>query len=123
MSNGVFVRDAVYESDAGPFHRIRVQPETLELVIGSATNVEGAGPINAQGSARVSGSRRRFGVNARSVTIEFTGNAAQTAGFTGDPIRLPWLRPASWFAIIPGQVGTYLGFPIRVVGKSAEIIR
>lgn len=100
---------------------IRVQPETLALVINQISNDAPSGGTNQLVSARVAGSRREFGCNARSVYITWTGNPPD--GYKpGQTIRLPILKPDVWNDIVKGQTGSYLGANIRVVGKTPEYI-
>lgn len=120
MSAGSFV-DSTYEMNDGNIVAIRVQPETLTLDIDGAN----APPIGAVSigdlSAKVSGSKRAKGVNARTVTVEFTSTVPD--GYEpGGIIRLPILTPAQFVSINKRQAGTYLGNPIRVAGKSAETV-
>lgn len=100
---------------------IRVQPETIALVINQISNDAPSGGTNQLVSARVSGSRREFGCNARSVYITWTGTVPD--GYKpGKSIRLPILKPDVWDGIAKNQTGSYLGQAIRVVGKTPEYI-
>jgi len=100
---------------------IRVQPETLELDIdGLNTPPVGAVSIGDL-SAKVSGSKRSKGVNARTVTVQFTG--VPPAGYAVNGIiSLPVLTAAKFIEINKRQAGTYLGAAIRVAGKSAKTV-
>lgn len=100
---------------------IRVQPETIALVINGISNDAPSGGTTEQVSAKVSGKRRSFGVNARTVTIEFVGTAP-TGYKVAQPIRLPILKPDVYAGILKNQSGNYLGSTIRVVGKRPEYI-
>lgn len=109
-----------YQSDEGGIYAIRVQPETLDLTINGDTNDAPTGAIDQEGLARVSGGRRRIGLKARSVRIEFVGTPP-TGYDEGQSISLPVLTQA-FYNSIPraGGTGTYLGAAIRVVGKSPQ---
>lgn len=121
MSAGAFVRTRYQGDVLTDVYPVRVQPETEALVIDGVSNAALAGVPNRATSAKVSGSRRGFGVSCRTVTIKFTG--ALPTGYKPDqPIRLPILTPTVYSAIAKGQVGTYLGQPIEVVGKKPEYI-
>lgn len=120
MSSGVFV-DSTYEMEDGNIIAIRIQPETLALDI-DGTNDPPVGAVSIGDlSAKVSGSRRSKGVNARTVTVQFTG--APPAGYApGGTISLPVLTAAKFIEINKRQAGTYLGVAIRVAGKSSETV-
>lgn len=122
MSSGAFER-TFYELDNGDQAGIRVQPETLDLVLGGVTNQGADGPANNRGTVRVNGSRRRIGVNARLVYIKYVG--AAPTGYVGVPIALPWFQKDSFDDLAPDEnvTGTYLGFAVRLTGKRAETIR
>lgn len=101
---------------------IRIQPETLALEINSVANAAPTGAQNAYPSAQVSSGKRSIGVNARTVTIKFSGTPP--TGYKADsPITLPWLTATTFGAIDVGQTGTYLETAIVVLGTSAEKVR
>ena len=120
MSAGSFT-SSIYEDDANRFYRMRVQPETLLLVINTVTNVAGAGPVDQPVSARARGSRRAIGATARTVSLRFT--ATLPVGYSGDPVSVPIMTPAVFNGINPGQTGTYLGSDVEVISKTAEQLR
>lgn len=120
MSAGSF-EYSKYESNAGNVYRIRVQPETLALDIGGNTNTPPAGDIDSEGTVKVSGGKRSFGVIPRSVSLAFTG--ALPDGYSGDNVRVPILTQATYDAISSSATGTYLGVGVEVVGKSPEQVR
>jgi len=123
MSAGEFQR-AVYETNEGNFASLRVQPETLAAEVDGVTNAEGTGNVNQEASAQVSKGKRAIGINARTVTLEFTG--APPANYTGDPVTIPALTPAFYAACNPNSntaVGTYLSATVRAVGRSPETVR
>ena len=126
MSAGDF-SSSIYESNTGDFYPIRIQPETLTLTLNSVANAAGAGPLGTNiPSAKVSGGRTSFGVNARLVRVRFTSTIPD--GYSGgkDTISLPVLTPAAFTAYDKGQTGTYtLGgtaYDVAFVGKTPEAI-
>ena len=107
--------------DPAKIYPIRVQPETIALVIDQIANDAPTGGTTESVSARVSGKRRTFGCNARTVSVQFTGTPP-TGYKAGQVIRLPILKPDVWQGIVKNQTGSYLGVAIRVVGKKPEYI-
>lgn len=122
MSAGGFVRSR-YESDAGSVHPIRVQPETLTMTLGGATNSVPAGALTSGISARVTGGKRQLGLTARKVTIQFVAGDVPEGYLAGSSYTLPWLNPATFGGLGAGATGIYLGSAIELVGKSAESIK
>lgn len=124
MSAGRFRRSryvATYGNTTN-VHPIRVQPETLALVIGGVTNTASTSPFTSPISAQISRSRRGLGLHARTVTVVFTDTAP--TGYTlNSPIRLPLLTPEIAIAATPGVVGTYLENSVEVVGSTAEEVK
>lgn len=116
---GVFVKKKYVGDVAANVYSVRVQPETETLVLAGVTNLGSAGTINQANSARVSGSRRRYGTHVRLVRFQF--DDAPTGYKKDSPISLPVLSPAFWNILTPGIVGTYLGSPVTYVGKSPEV--
>lgn len=120
MSAGNF-SNSKYEADSGTIYRIKVQPETVSASIGGA-NTAPAGTIDGEGSARVGGGNRQYGIKARSVTIRFT--ATPPDGYAeNQTYRVPILTPTRYNAINIGTTGTYLGVACEVVGKNPERVR
>lgn len=122
MSSGVFTLASYGADNTDRVYPIKVQPETLTLSIGAATNAAAGGAITEEVSARVSGSRRSIGLHARTVRVRFTGTAP-TGYETGGTITLPILTPTVYAGIKRGDTGTYLGATVQVVGKSPEVVR
>jgi hypothetical protein len=121
MSAGIF-EDSFYTDDYDHVRPIRIQPETRGLNIGGQANSAPAGPAAAGMSyARVSGSKRTYGVTPRKVSIRFTGTPP-TGYAANQTYRIPVLIPGHWKAYTDPklQTGTYLGAACVVVGKSAE---
>jgi len=122
MSAGEFVR-SVYETNAGNFAAVKVQPETLAASVDSVVNAAGAGPVNQEARAQVSKGKRTIGINCRTVTLNFT--APPPAGYSGDPVTIPALTPAFYEACNPNSdtaTGTYLGVAVEAVGRSPETV-
>lgn len=117
MSAGAFVvsrYQAVYS--AAQIHPIKVQPETLLLAIGTASNDPPVAAPTSPISATVSGSKRSLGLNPTMVSIRFVG--APPATYKADStIRLPLLNTAIRTAAVRSATGTYLGTPIVVVSN------
>lgn len=121
MSSGRF-QVGTYEMDDGNIVKIKIQPETLAADLGSP-NIFPVGAITIPNlSAKVSGSKRSIGVNARTVTVRFTSTLPDD--YSGDDISgIPVLVKATFDAINKGvSTGTYLGQPVTIVGKSAEVV-
>lgn len=123
MSAGPF-ETTFYElsSENGGFiMRCRVQPETLAATINSVANAGAAGPADAPGSATISQGRRTAGVNMRYVTLGWT--ATPPTGYSGDPVRIPVLLPATFASWSLGATGTYLGAAVEVLGRTGETVK
>lgn len=120
MSSGAFV-SSKYESNAGDIYPVRVQPETLTLALGSATNTAPTAAADQTIRAKVSGSRRSYGVHCRTVTVQFT--ADKTDYVENGKVTIPWLQQDSWEELVPDATGTYLGTACKLVGKSPERIK
>jgi len=104
-----------YEADSGEVHPVRIQPETL-----FGTNTEAVGGITVDQRVRVSGSKRAYGLKARSITLSRA--IGTSANYTGGTIyaRIPWLDPATWEALAVGSTEPYQGVDWIVASKSAE---
>jgi len=110
-----------YEDNAGKIRGIRVQPETITLTIGGQANTAPTGDIDTAPRAKVSGSRRSYGVHARKVTVRLT--AAGNSGAIGSTISLPWLDPGTFADLVELSTGTYNGSACVLVGTSPEKIK
>lgn len=110
-----------YADDNGVVYPCKAQPETKQLTIAGITNAQPLGAA-ATGvpSARLRGSKRQIGVNARSVTIRLTGTLAGYA--ENATITLPVFTKATWDAYSKTETGTYLSTACVVVGKTPEYI-
>jgi len=123
MSAGEFVTDFYETSDenGGFILRCRVQPETLAAEINSVANAGADGPATAPGSATISQGRRSAGVNMRYVTLGWT--ATPPTGYSGDPVRIPVLTPATFTAWTLGETGTYQGAAVEVLSRVGETVK
>jgi hypothetical protein len=119
MSSGAFTDSFYLSNKLTTTHPIRVQPETIALVLGGQANTAPSGTGAIGPSAQVSKSSRSIGINARTVSIRLT---ATLAGYkAGSVIRLPWLDPDTFDAITPKvTTGTYLSTACIVVGIRSE---
>lgn len=127
MSAGEFAK-ATYQSNVGDLYRITIQPETETLILNGVTNTRPTGtPPVGQPKAKVSGSRRKIGVNTRLVRFRFTGTPP--AGYLGGKsnLTLPVLTSAMYNGLDEGQTGTYTiggtAFDVIYVGRSPERIK
>lgn len=117
MSAGPYVL-AKYTTDKGGICNIKIQPETQAFSLQGAI---AAGAVNQEASAIANGSRRQYGVKARSVRVRFTATAPD--GYDPDAIlRIPIITQTAWAAIDKGETGTYLDVAVVVVGKTPEYV-
>jgi len=126
MSAGAYV-DGIYVTDKSVPVNISVQPETKSLTLNAVANTDGTGPIQAGlPSAKVSGTARSIGINARKVRVKFTG--AVPPGYIGTTgiITLPVLTKTTWDAYDKQQTGTYTlegtAYDVAYVGKTGETV-
>ena len=122
MSSGAFTDSFYASNELASTHPIRVQPETLALELDGQANEAPAATGAVGPSAQVSRGKRSIGINARTVTIQFT---ATKAGYlAGSKITLPWLKSTTFAALTPKvSTGTYLEVACKLVGKSPETVR
>lgn len=127
MSAGDFL-DAFYQTDNGDIVPIRIQPETASLTLNAVANAAATGPASPGfPSAKVSGGRREFGINARLVRVRFTGTLPP--GYSGGKsiITLPVLAQSVWAGYSKGQTGTYTlngtAYDVAFVGKTGETVK
>lgn len=121
MSAGAFTRGK-YQDDNTVIHPIRVQPETIAATFGTTANIEPSGSIDdGVPSAKVSGGRRQFGVNARFAVIAFTSDPP-TGYKLNSPIKIPILTLSTYAGISKGQTVDYLDKTAIVLYKRGEQI-
>lgn len=115
-----------YETDSsngGVISPIQVTQPILDCEINSVANAAPAGAINNRGSATSSQGKRSAGINARTVTLKFTG--ALPDGYVANSrVRVPVLTPATYASWAQtGRTGTFRGSAVEVVGFSPETVR
>lgn len=123
MSAGRFLRSK-YAADYGDgtaIHPIRVQPETIQAVVGAEDNDPPAGEINNPISAQISRGRRSRGLSPRFITIQLPATSSPPTDYAAGSItRIPALNAAFFGACVPGAIVEYLGVQWEVVSASPE---
>lgn len=124
MSAGAFVISkygATYDSAA--IHPIRIQPETLQATIATASNIPPSGDVNNPIQARVSAGRRSIGLVARTVTLRASTVPTDVPdGYAlGGITRIPALTTSWYNSAVKGVTVTYLGKPFTVISRSSEL--
>lgn len=127
MSSGRFTT-ARYEADyeEGAIHRVRVQPETLELATQTdpvVTNAGAEGSITNPISAVVSLGNRAFGLRPRRVVIKFDDETELEGYDERSVLTLPVLTRAMYDALVEDNLVTYLERDWRIVSKDDENVR
>lgn len=126
MSAGQFETNG-YEDDNGVIHPIKIQPETKTLTLNAVANAAPTTDI-APGvaSAKVSGSRRSIGYNARLVRFRITSPTPPPGYVANSVIALPVLTQVAFAGYAKGQSGTYTlngtAYDVEFVGKTPETI-
>lgn len=117
MSSGKFTASR-YETDSGAIVNARVQPETI-----TTGNPAPTGPVSAgYPSVRITGGKRKIGINARSISVKWTGTVPDGYDPAG-VLRIPILSKATYTGLALGGTFTYLGQPTRIIGLNPEFIR
>lgn len=111
---GSYIR-AKYETNDGEVRPIRVQPETVI----AGFNPQGDGTLNGS-YVRVSGSKRKFGLKARSVTLSRNVGPVVEGIQPKTTTTLPVFTKAAWTAAVPGTAVTYDGKPWEVASRGEE---
>lgn len=119
MSAGGFTT-AVYEANAGTFHNVRLQPETLAATIGGTANAAPAGPVDSPFWCKVSKGATEYGLGPRFGVIGWNDGAAPTGYKESENVAIPILDPALFIAANIGDAVTYNGGTGTLVGKRAE---
>jgi len=123
MSSGAFTISR-YESAEGPIHPIRLQPETLLLVLGGASNDPPVNPVDNEISCYARKPKERYGIGARGVRLAWETPATPPTGYKPfETLVAPILTPALFAAAVVGTTGTYLGANVVVVSKLPEDIK
>lgn len=123
MSAGAF-ESAFYELSAengGGIVRCRLQPETLDALIGATPNSGVAGPATIPGSATISQGRRTAGINMRYITVAWDGNPP--TDYSGLTARIVVPDPDVFAAATLGSAVTYLATAATVVGRTSETVK
>ena len=125
MSAGKFILSK-YQStfDVDGIYKIRIQPESATASIGLVLNDPPSGSVNRLASARVRGSKRMLGTNARILylTLLLTEDPPGDYSF-GATTSIPALTETFYLlAITSGQL-EYLGATWRVTGGRPEYLR
>jgi len=120
MSAGAFTLSK-YQADDGTIYPVRVQPETITLNVGAANSAP-SGAVDGPVYAKVSKSKRAYGVGCRKVSFRFTATPP-TGYLAGQTYSLPVLTPTVYSGATSGTTGTYLSTAIVVVGRSPESVR
>lgn len=126
MSAGAFIntRYAADYNSGDQIHPIRVQPETLALIVDSEDNDPPAGATTNPISAVSSLGRRQKGLKPRTITIRLPLTGQPTGYLPNSLITLPALNRVIYDAAQPGDAATYLGVSTCVVvSKSPELAR
>lgn len=107
-----------YETNDGEIHPIRVQPETID----GDNPLPGAG-ITKSTYARVTGSKRAYGLKARYATYSL--EIGTDADYSGAKVyaKVPYFLASAWIALNVGSTVTYQGKAWEVVSKTDESIR
>lgn len=114
MSAGRFII-ANYEREDGTNGPIRIQPETVTSWNPQATGSRVGYFVQARGS------KRRYGVSARSVTLTRAVGSGGDYNSATVSVRVPVLTKTAWNALSAGQVVDYVGLTDWVVaGTNAE---
>ncbi len=125
MSAGNF-DSGKYERDNGVIMKCRPQEETKEAVLATKTNSYPTGDVTSGnlGYARLTGSRRAFGVHARYVTVRWTAGAP-TGYKDGFNHNIVIFKKSTFDDIVAADpaTGTYLGTACEVVSYTPEKVR
>lgn len=114
MSAGKFII-AAYERDDGTVGPIRVQPETV-----TPWNAQAAGSKTGY-YIRARGSKRAYGVMARSVTLTRSVGSGEAYNAATVSLTVPVFTKAAWEALAAGQTIAYNGVTDWVVaGTNSE---
>jgi uncharacterized protein YaiE (UPF0345 family) len=106
---------ANYERDDNSVGPIRVQPETVTTWNTQATGAKSGYYIRARGS------KRAYGVMARSVTLTRSIGSGEAYNAATVSLTVPVFTKAAWAALSAGQVVTYNGVSDWVVaGTNSE---
>lgn len=115
---GGFIR-GFYTSNEGEVYSCRVQPESI-----TSWNQNSSDPVTGNVRAYTKGSRRRYGVHARRVTLSRAVGSAGDYDSARVSVSVPIMTPSAYNALFVGQVLTYQEQDDwEVASKSGEVIR
>lgn len=113
MSAGGFVTSK-YQSNDGGIYKVKLQPETLLMLIDGVANSAPLGDVDQVVSAKVTKTRREIGMGCRAIAIRFT--AAIPDGYKAGQIILV---PVMTSALFNGLTGAE---PVSYLNGDAEIV-
>lgn len=119
MSAGGFTT-TIYEANAGTFHNMRVQPETLAATIGGTANAAAAGPVDSPFFAKVSKASTEYGLAPRFGVIRWDDDSAPTGYLESGTVAIPIMTRTLFDAASIGDAVAYNGGTGILVGKRAE---
>lgn len=117
MSSGSFV-SSKYEMDDGRVIPIRIQPETLSTV----NTVPAAALTPDMPTAKVSKSKREFGIGARFITLKWKTTIPEGYKETGF-VKVPILQLSVFNGLAKGADYEYLGTTAEIVSKTPQDIK
>lgn len=124
MSSGAFVKTR-YAADYGAgtaIHPIRVQPETIDLIVATQDNDPPAGAITSPISAVVSRGKRARGLRPRLIALR-TPTTSPPAGYLpGGIIIVPALNNAIWTAASTADEDTEVTYLTLTTFKVAYVL-
>lgn len=115
---GGFIR-GFYTSNEGDVYGCRVQPESI-----TSWNANGSGPATEGVRAYTKGSRKRYGVHCRRVTLSRAVGSAGNYDSARVSVTVPIMTSSAYNALSVGQTLSYQGqSDWEVASKSEEVIR
>jgi len=122
MSKGSFIFARYQSSKLGTVHPVRIQPETLTLVIAGLSNPQPAA-VNSRLEFKAGRGRGKLGLYTRMVYFRFLPGQAPPGYSPETTHELPWLSSTNSFRrLLRRSTGTYLGQGIIFAGTLEEIV-
>ncbi len=119
---GIYTYSIYQDDEHSNYYRVKVQPETLSLVINSKQNTGSSGNAFDYPPMKITGSRRKITSTPRKVILKWV--AATPSGYSSTgTIILPWLDAFGFTQFAVGSQGEYFGLPVEVKLKLSEQIR
>ena len=125
MSSGKFIISR-YQStmDAGGIYKIRIQPDTALASMGLLLNDPPTESVNRSTSARVRGSKRMLGLNARILYLALRLGEDPPGEYSLDSVTsIPALTESFYILAVASGELEYLGVTWRVTGGRPEYLR